>query len=38
MQALYRTWRWRPDLLAQALLSDEERRQIERFTRGEKPD
>jgi tRNA (guanine37-N1)-methyltransferase len=38
MQALYRTWRWRPDLLAQARLSEEERRQVEAFKRGEKPD
>jgi tRNA (guanine37-N1)-methyltransferase len=38
MQALYRTWRWRPDLLAQARLSEEERRQVEGFKRGEKPD
>jgi tRNA (guanine37-N1)-methyltransferase len=37
MQALYRTWRWRPDLLARARLSDEERRQVEGFKRGEKP-
>ena len=38
MQALYRTWRWRPDLLARARLTDEERRLVEGFTRGEKPD
>jgi len=38
MQALYRTWRWRPDLLARARLTDEERRLVEGFTRGKKPD
>ena len=37
-QALYRTWRWRPDLLAGARLTDEERRLVEGFARGEKPD
>jgi tRNA (guanine37-N1)-methyltransferase len=37
-QALYRTWRWRPDLLAGARLTDEERRLVEGFTHGKKPD
>jgi tRNA (guanine37-N1)-methyltransferase len=38
VQALYRTWRWRPDLIDRARLSEEERRLVEGFTRGEKPD
>jgi tRNA (guanine37-N1)-methyltransferase len=37
-QALYRTWRWRPDLLTGARLTDEERRLVEGFTHGKKPD
>jgi tRNA (guanine37-N1)-methyltransferase len=36
-QALFLTWRRRPELLAQASLTDEERRLIERFERGETP-
>ena len=36
-QALWLTWRRRPDLLADASLTDEERRLIERFERGEAP-
>jgi tRNA (guanine37-N1)-methyltransferase len=36
-QALFLTWRRRPDLLAEATLTDEERRLIERFERGETP-
>jgi tRNA (guanine37-N1)-methyltransferase len=36
-QALWLTWRRRPELLGQASLSDEERRLIERFERGEAP-
>jgi tRNA (guanine37-N1)-methyltransferase len=38
VQALYRTWRWRPDLLARAALTDEERRLVEGFERGDKPE
>jgi tRNA (guanine37-N1)-methyltransferase len=38
VQALYRTWRTRPDLLARARLTDEERRLVEEFKRGEKPE
>ncbi len=38
LQALYRTWRWRPDLLARAALTDEERRLVDGFERGDKPD
>jgi tRNA (guanine37-N1)-methyltransferase len=38
VQALYRTWRWRPELLEQAHLTDEERRLVDGFKRGEKPD
>jgi tRNA (guanine37-N1)-methyltransferase len=37
VQALHRTWRARPDLLAGARLTGEERRLIEGFARGEKP-
>jgi len=37
-QALYRTWRWRPELLERAALSDEERRLVDGFKRGEKPE
>ena len=36
-QALFLTWRPRPELLAEASLTDEERRMIERFERGETP-
>jgi tRNA (guanine37-N1)-methyltransferase len=36
-QALFLTWRRRPELLADASLTDEERRLIERFERGETP-
>jgi tRNA (guanine37-N1)-methyltransferase len=36
-QALWLTWRRRPELLADASLTDEERRLIERFERGEAP-
>jgi tRNA (guanine37-N1)-methyltransferase len=36
-QALFLTWRRRPELLAAASLTDEERRLIERFERGETP-
>jgi tRNA (guanine37-N1)-methyltransferase len=37
-QALYRTWRWRPELLARVELTPDERRLIEGFERGEKPE
>ena len=36
-QALWLTWRRRPELLAEASLTDEERRLIEGFERGEAP-
>jgi tRNA (guanine37-N1)-methyltransferase len=36
-QALFLTWRRRPELLAEASLTDEERKLIERFERGETP-
>jgi tRNA (guanine37-N1)-methyltransferase len=36
-QALFQTWRRRPELLAAASLTDEERQLIERFERGETP-
>jgi len=36
-QALYQTWRRRPELLAEASLTDEERTLIARFERGETP-
>jgi tRNA (guanine37-N1)-methyltransferase len=36
-QALFLTWRRRPELLADASLTDEERQLIERFERGETP-
>src|SRR3989442_1495515 len=36
-QALWLTWRRRPELLAEASLTDEERRLIEQFERGEAP-
>ncbi len=38
VQALYRTWRTRPDLLARARLTDDERRLVEGFERGETPE
>jgi tRNA (guanine37-N1)-methyltransferase len=37
-QALWRTWRARPDLLAHAELTTDDRRLLERFERGERPD
>ncbi|HXG17347.1 MAG TPA: tRNA (guanosine(37)-N1)-methyltransferase TrmD [Calidithermus sp.] len=37
-QAIYRTWRTRPDLLERARLSAAERELVERFARGEPPD
>jgi tRNA (guanine37-N1)-methyltransferase len=37
LQALWLTWRRRPDLLGQAELDAEDRRWIERFERGETP-
>jgi tRNA (guanine37-N1)-methyltransferase len=37
-QALWRTWRARPDLLAEAELTTEERKLLEGFERGEQPD
>jgi tRNA (guanine37-N1)-methyltransferase len=37
IQALYRTWRWRPELIERLGLSDEERRLVDGFKRGEKP-
>lgn len=36
-QALFLTWRRRPEMLADASLTDEERQLIERFERGETP-
>jgi tRNA (guanine37-N1)-methyltransferase len=36
-QALFQTWQRRPELLAAASLTDEERQLIERFERGETP-
>jgi tRNA (guanine37-N1)-methyltransferase len=36
-QALYRTWRWRPDLLERAPLTEEDRRLVDGFNRGEQP-
>jgi len=36
-QALFMTWRRRPELLADASLTEEERQLIERFERGETP-
>lgn len=36
-QALYLTWRRRPDLLAAATLTDDERELVERFERGATP-
>ncbi len=37
-QALWRTWRARPDLLAGAELTQEDRRLVEGFERGERPE
>ena len=37
-QALWRTWRARPDLLAQAQLSADDRKLLEGFERGERPE
>ena len=37
-QALYRTWRTRPELLEQAVLTADERALIEGFKRGERPE
>jgi len=37
VQAIWLTWRERPDLLATAPLTDDERRLVERFERGETP-
>jgi tRNA (guanine37-N1)-methyltransferase len=37
VQALWQTWKTRPDLLARATLSADERRLVERFERGETP-
>jgi tRNA (guanine37-N1)-methyltransferase len=37
-QALWRTWRARPDLLAHAELTTDDRKLIERFERGEEPE
>jgi tRNA (guanine37-N1)-methyltransferase len=37
-QALWRTWRTRPDLLAQAELTADERKLLEGFERGEHPE
>jgi tRNA (guanine37-N1)-methyltransferase len=36
-QALFLTWQRRPELLAEARLTDEEREMIARFERGETP-
>jgi tRNA (guanine37-N1)-methyltransferase len=38
VQAIYRTWRARPDLLVGARLNREERRVVEGFERGDKPE
>src|SRR5262247_4811371 len=38
VQAIWLTWRERPDLLATATLTPDERRMVERFERGETPD
>jgi len=37
-QALYRTWRARPELLERAVLAAEERDLVERFKRGDTPE
>ena len=38
VQAIWMTWRERPDLLATARLTQDERKLVERFERGETPD
>ena len=38
VQAIWLTWRERPDLLATARLTPEERKMVERFERGETPE
>src|SRR4030095_3299513 len=38
VQAIWLTWRERPDLLGTAPLTDDERRLVERFERGERPE
>jgi tRNA (guanine37-N1)-methyltransferase len=38
VQAIWVTWRGRPDLLATARLTDDERKLVERFERGETPE
>jgi tRNA (guanine37-N1)-methyltransferase len=38
VQAIWMTWRERPDLLATARLTDDERKLVERFERGETPE
>ena len=38
VQAIWLTWRERPDLLATARLTDDERKLVERFERGETPE
>jgi len=37
-QALYRTWRWRPDLLDRAALGEDDRKLVDGFERGETPE
>ena len=37
-EAIWVTWRERPDLLATARLTQDERKLVERFERGETPD
>jgi len=38
VQAIWLTWRERPDLLATARLTEAERKLLERFDRGETPE
>jgi len=38
VQAIWVTWRERPDLLAAARLTEDERKLVERFERGETPE
>ena len=38
VQAIWVTWRARPDLLATARLTEDERKLVERFERGETPE
>jgi len=38
VQAIWLTWRERPDLLETARLTQEERKLLERFERGETPE